>query len=168
MSEATDTKPVNAKQMVENLAASQIEQEIRKQVDKKVEEILAAKLASGTSPAPAEPGAQIVNDQGAVAPPGYHRVVFENGTVEYHKTIKDFNPRAVVNLHKRLDEAYQRTRPTEEVPDKPEPTTLLVNSAFRKALPKVRSWGDPGIPIEVCNDGRRLKADSPDFKFINE
>ena len=67
---------------------------------------------------------------------------------------------------KKVDEAYRRTKPTEEYPDKPAPSRLLVNEAFWEILHNTRHWADEQIPIVVTNNEDKLPGDGPQFKFV--
>jgi hypothetical protein len=67
---------------------------------------------------------------------------------------------------KRVDEAYRRTKPTEEVPDKPVPSRLLVNEHFWEIINSTRTWGDEQIPVVVTKNREKLSGDGPQFKFI--
>ena len=102
-------------------------------------------------------------------PPGWQKVPIEGGTYQAWPTAEHFKGRQVGvdergKVLKALDKEYREIGPNPAFPQRPKPTRLSVNRAFRKLFRNVQSWGE--VPINRVDDSQFAGPKwQPQFRF---
>lgn len=100
-------------------------------------------------------------------PLGWQRIFFDNGVVQaWPLPEPGFNPTLRTDTMKQVDQAYIRSLPTPDFPDR-QPVQLRVNKRWRDLFRDVQSWGD-SCPVTLVTDDEFPDEVStqPAFRFV--